>query len=127
MRKSFPSFGGVMLWDASQAYANSRYDLGIKNALVAAGATGFTYPACSAPAYVSGTDYSGGAQVSYGGYIWQAKWYASSTPANNPNGDWSASKLCLKLVLVYATKAFLISQCMWRKWITYNYQQAYDH
>ncbi|KAG6910589.1 hypothetical protein DXG01_009540 [Tephrocybe rancida] len=50
MRKSFPSFGGVMLWDASQAYANSRYDLAIKNSLVAAGGTGFTFPTCSAPA-----------------------------------------------------------------------------
>lgn len=26
-----------------------------------------------------------------GRYIWQAKWYASGTPANNPNSDWSAS------------------------------------
>lgn len=75
-----------MLWDASQAYgksqtllpvdvfmivfspiANNRYDLAIKNALAAAGGTGFTYPACSAPAYVSGQGYSGGSQVSYGG------------------------------------------------------------
>lgn len=86
MRKSFPSFGGVMLWDASQAYgnissndlkthllnstanvANSRYDKGIKDALVAAGGTGFDYPSCSAPAYASGTSYQGGSQVSYGG------------------------------------------------------------
>ncbi|KAK7694334.1 hypothetical protein QCA50_001517 [Cerrena zonata] len=67
MRKSFPSFGGVMLWDASQAYANDRYDLAVKNALTAAGGTGFTFPACSAPAFVSGTNYQGGSQVSFGG------------------------------------------------------------
>ncbi|KAG0701832.1 glycoside hydrolase family 18 protein [Suillus ampliporus] len=34
----YSSFGGVMLWDASQAYANSRYDVSVKNAL-----TGGTY------------------------------------------------------------------------------------
>lgn len=84
MRDSFPSFGGVMLWDASQAYgkplekrksivtdvhkkANDRYDVAIKNALTAAGGTGFTFPACSAPAFASGSGYSGGAQVSYNG------------------------------------------------------------
>ncbi|KAJ3512332.1 hypothetical protein NMY22_g15366 [Coprinellus aureogranulatus] len=93
MRKSFPSFGGVMLWDASQAYANNRYDRAVKNALVAAGGTGFTYPACSAPAYASGRQYTGGSQVSYGGYIWQAKWSASGTPAHTPSGEWSESLL----------------------------------
>ncbi|KAG2336552.1 glycoside hydrolase [Suillus weaverae] len=30
----YSSFGGVMLWDASQAYANSRYDVSVKNALL---------------------------------------------------------------------------------------------
>jgi len=84
MRKSFPSFGGVMLWDASQAYrkslflslsnvtssfviANGRYDLAVKNSLIAAGGTGFSYPSCTAPAYIAGTGYSGGSKVSYGG------------------------------------------------------------
>ncbi|KAF9014997.1 class III chitinase [Cyathus striatus] len=94
MRRSFPSFGGVMLWDASQAYANNRYDQAIKNALSSAGGTGFSYPACSAPAYVSGNSYSGGSQVSYNGYIWQAKWFASGAPASDPNGDWSAISAC---------------------------------
>ncbi|KAF8898407.1 class III chitinase [Infundibulicybe gibba] len=94
MRKSFPSFGGVMLWDASQAYANNRFDKGIKDALTAAGGTGFTFPACTAPAYVPGTNYPGASQVSSGGYIWQAKWFASSQPTSNPNGDWSAISAC---------------------------------
>ncbi|EGN97801.1 glycoside hydrolase family 18 protein [Serpula lacrymans var. lacrymans S7.3] len=94
MRKSFPSFGGVMLWDASQAYDNDRYDLGIKNALVAAGATGFTYPACTAPAYVSGSDYTGGSQVSYNGYMWQADYWTNATPSNSSSGDWSAISVC---------------------------------
>ncbi|OSC97688.1 carbohydrate-binding module family 5 protein [Trametes coccinea BRFM310] len=30
-RGNYSSFGGVMLWDASQAYANNRYDLQVKN------------------------------------------------------------------------------------------------
>ncbi|KAI0786086.1 glycoside hydrolase family 18 protein [Abortiporus biennis] len=94
MRQSFPSFGGVMLWDASQAYANSRYDLAIKTTLSAAGGTGFAFPSCSAPAFVSGTQYQGGSQVSFGGYIWQAKFFASSTPSNDPNGEWSAISAC---------------------------------
>lgn len=91
MRKSFPSFGGVMMWDASQAFgkspcrifagllnamhshlANSRYDLAVKNALSAAGGTGFTFPACSAPAFMSGTNYQGGSKVSFGGYVGRA-------------------------------------------------------
>ncbi|KAL5534553.1 hypothetical protein ACEPAG_1016 [Sanghuangporus baumii] len=94
MRNSFPSFGGVMLWDASQAVANDRFDVAIKNALTAAGGTGFTFPPCSAPAFVSGTSYTGGSQVSFDGYIWQAKFFASSTPANDPNNEWSAISAC---------------------------------
>ncbi|PFH49204.1 carbohydrate-binding module family 5 protein [Amanita thiersii Skay4041] len=85
MRHSFPSFGGVMLWDASQAYANNRYDKAIKDALVAAGGTGFTFPSCSAPAWVSGQAYTQGSK---------AKWWSSSQPASNPNGDWSAISAC---------------------------------
>ncbi|KAJ6542358.1 glycoside hydrolase superfamily [Mycena vulgaris] len=32
-RSQYSSFGGIMLWDASQAYANGRYDIAIKNIL----------------------------------------------------------------------------------------------
>ncbi|KAK7690719.1 hypothetical protein QCA50_005818 [Cerrena zonata] len=32
-RSMFSSFGGVMMWDASQAFANNRYDAAIKNVL----------------------------------------------------------------------------------------------
>jgi chitinase len=89
--------------------ANNRFDLAIKNALVAAGGTGFTFPTCSAAAYSTTGTYPGGSTVSYQGfvavcffkncinisnrYIWQAKWFASGAPAANPNGDWSASEL----------------------------------
>ncbi|KIM85514.1 carbohydrate-binding module family 5 protein [Piloderma croceum F 1598] len=94
MRNNFPSFGGIMLWDASEAYANNRYDQAIKEVLVAAGGTGFTYAACSAPDYASGTAYQAGSQVSYDGYIWQANYDASSTPTNDPNSEWSAISAC---------------------------------
>ncbi|KAG5646715.1 hypothetical protein DXG03_002397 [Asterophora parasitica] len=73
LRKSFSSFGGVMLWDASQAWVNNRFDLAIKNALVAAGGTGFTFPACTAPAFVPGKAYSAGDKTTYNGYIWQVR------------------------------------------------------
>ncbi|KAJ7071519.1 class III chitinase [Mycena amicta] len=86
MRKSFPSFGVVQ--------ENSRFDLAIKNALSAAGGTGFTFPSCSAAAYTTTGTYVGGSQVSYQGYIWQAKWFASGAPAANPNSDWSAISAC---------------------------------
>ena len=76
------------MWDASQAYGgfglvtvvslqiahdlhivNNRYDLAAKNTLVAAGGTGFTYPACSAPAYSTSGTYTAGNEVSYQGYV----------------------------------------------------------
>jgi len=48
--------------------ANNRYDQAIKKVLVAAGGTGFTYAACSAPEYAAGTAYQAGSQVSYDKY-----------------------------------------------------------
>ncbi|KAG7450237.1 class III chitinase [Guyanagaster necrorhizus] len=104
MRNSFPSFGGVMLWDASQAYANDRYDLAIKEALAAAGGVGFTYPACSAANYSTGSVYIASST---------AKWWTQSEPASNPNGDWSASS-SLPLLSVQGTEYsgfLLVSAC----------------
>ncbi|KAL0072200.1 Chitinase 2 [Marasmius tenuissimus] len=66
MRKSFPSFGGVMLWDASQAVVNNNYHKAIKNALVAAGGTGFEFPTCDAPSWTSGSNYPGNSK----GVVW---------------------------------------------------------
>jgi len=94
MRKSFPSFGGVMLWDISQAFQNNRFDLAIKNALVSAGGTGFTFPTCTASAFSSTATYVGGSQVTFQGYTWQAKFFASGAPTMNFNGDWSAISAC---------------------------------
>ncbi|EPT01410.1 hypothetical protein FOMPIDRAFT_96173 [Fomitopsis schrenkii] len=38
-QQNYSSFGGVMLWDASQAYANNRYDKAIKSYLTGSGAS----------------------------------------------------------------------------------------
>ncbi|KAF7312135.1 Glycoside hydrolase [Mycena indigotica] len=39
-RAKYSSFGGVMLWDASQAYANGRFDRAVKNIITTAGGGG---------------------------------------------------------------------------------------
>lgn len=64
-RKNFPSFGGVMFWDASQAYQNGRYDLATKTFLKSGGSCGGTYvfQACTAPAWSSTGNYPGGSTV----------------------------------------------------------------
>ncbi|KAJ6507000.1 glycoside hydrolase superfamily [Mycena sanguinolenta] len=41
-RAEFTSFGGIMLWDASQAYANERFDIQIKNIIAADGCSADT-------------------------------------------------------------------------------------
>lgn len=46
-RSQYSSFGGVMYWDASQAYANNRFDQAIKSAL---GGGSSVPPSSSAPA-----------------------------------------------------------------------------
>ncbi|KAI6039115.1 glycoside hydrolase family 18 protein [Pisolithus marmoratus] len=52
-QRQYSSFGGVMLWDASQAYANSRYDRAVKSALTAGGTVGATSAGTSSTAGVS--------------------------------------------------------------------------
>ncbi|KAG9047976.1 Chitinase 1 [Tulasnella sp. UAMH 9824] len=85
-RKNFPGFfGGVMFWDASQAYANGRYDKSTKTMLKSGKvctSTGqaITYQPCTAAAWSSTTAYGGGSQVKYQGYQWQAKWWTSGNP-----------------------------------------------
>ncbi|KAI0635520.1 glycoside hydrolase [Trametes polyzona] len=53
-RSQFSSFGGVMLWDASQAFANGRFDKAIKNALRQGGSS----PSSSAPVTVPTSSHS---------------------------------------------------------------------
>lgn len=60
-RKDFPSFGGVMFWDASQSYANGRYDQATKTFLKSGGSCGkaFTYQVGRAAARESMNDFDG--------------------------------------------------------------------
>ncbi|RCI03407.1 Chitinase 1 [Rhizopus stolonifer] len=53
MCERFPSFGGVLLWDASQAYNNRHIDSVLKNALCGGNQynDNFNYPLCTAPAF----------------------------------------------------------------------------
>ncbi|KAF7795681.1 hypothetical protein EIP86_006846 [Pleurotus ostreatoroseus] len=102
-KAQYSSFGGVMYWDISQAYANNRFDVAVKSA-VSGGAsapgnptttttpttaptttTTTTSPttvptsggSCSsANAWVSNVAYNGGDQVVYNGHLWTAKWWS---------------------------------------------------
>ncbi|CCO26599.1 Protein phosphatase 2C homolog 4 Short=PP2C-4 [Rhizoctonia solani AG-1 IB] len=93
-RSNFPSFGGVMFWDASQAYNNNRFDKAVKSFLGSTCGTTFNYPACDAPAWTASGQYPAGSKVTYQGYVWQAKWYASRAPTNDASGTWAPVKAC---------------------------------
>ncbi|KAF9270513.1 glycoside hydrolase family 18 protein [Marasmius fiardii PR-910] len=97
MRNSFPSFGGVMLWDASQAVHNGNYHTAIKNALVAAGGTGFNFPSCSGKQqWTSGTNYPGNSEVAFGGgHLWTANWWTQGDTPGGSSGAWKDSGACL--------------------------------
>jgi chitinase len=111
-----------MYWDASQAYNNARFDTSVKNSLVAAGGTGFTYPACTAPAYATGGNYPAGSQVTYNGcaghqalrldylprsvsYIWKARWFASGIPDANINDKYAVLDSAVLQKLTHRTAA----------------------
>lgn len=102
----YSSFGGVMLWDASQAYANNRYDESVKNALVqcdspttiassTATSTTVTTVITTSPApphtsctgikyWKKNSIYVKGDQVKHKGQLWMAKWW---TQDDIPGGD----------------------------------------
>ncbi|PIL27020.1 hypothetical protein GSI_10159 [Ganoderma sinense ZZ0214-1] len=46
-RSKYSSFGGIMLWDASQAYGNNRFDKAVKAALGQGGSASATTPSSS--------------------------------------------------------------------------------
>ncbi|KAI9311673.1 class III chitinase [Dichotomocladium elegans] len=95
-RQAFPSFGGVMFWDTSQAVANGRMDLGIKTAMGnCQHKSSFLFQPCSAPSWdPSGRLYTAGNQVSHNVYIWEALWSASSEPTSSPTSDWMPVSAC---------------------------------
>ncbi|KAF8074680.1 glycoside hydrolase [Lyophyllum atratum] len=122
-RAQYSSFGGIMLWDASQAYANGRYDVAIKNAMGAGtgGTTVTTPPPTTTPtstptttkttttssgsggcagtaAWNSGVAYVGGNQVTYGGHLWTAKWWTQADIPGGPAGVWTDNGACFAKV-----------------------------
>lgn len=95
LRSSFPSFGGVMIWDASQAVANANFQVSVKNTLTSGGScAAFKYPACSAPAWSASGTYPTGSTVTYDSYIWQARYYGSGTPTASDTGSWVPISAC---------------------------------
>ncbi|KAF8311069.1 class III chitinase [Clavulina sp. PMI_390] len=95
LQKKFPSFGGVMFWDESQAYVNGRFDTGVKNAITASGScSSFVYPSCTAQAWSASGNYAAGAQVTYDNYIWQARYAASGTPTPGDFTSWLPISAC---------------------------------
>ncbi|KAL5523339.1 CHT2_1 [Sanghuangporus sanghuang] len=118
-RAQFSSFGGVMMWDASQAYANSRYDIAAKNAMTGGTAapsssstrptsTTTTTPATSttstaAPtasgcagvaAWSNSIAYTGGSQVTFNGHLWTAKWWSFDDTPGGAAGVWTDNGPC---------------------------------
>ncbi|KAF9518670.1 carbohydrate-binding module family 5 protein [Hydnum rufescens UP504] len=93
---AFPHFGGIMYWDASQAWANNDFQQSVRSTLKTYGSCGqqFTYPECSAPAWTASENYPGGSQVSYQNYIWQTKYFGSGTPVPSDTGSWVPVSAC---------------------------------
>ncbi|KAF4571382.1 Chitinase 1 [Pleurotus pulmonarius] len=123
-RNQFSSFGGIMLWDASQAFANNRFDRAIKNAIrTSGGGSGTTAPppppptttppATTPPAttpqpttsvgtgscagvasWVSNIAYVGGSQVVFNGHLWTAKWWSQADTPGGAAGVWTDNGAC---------------------------------
>ncbi|OZJ05365.1 hypothetical protein BZG36_01538 [Bifiguratus adelaidae] len=96
--RSFSSFGGIMLWDASQAEANNGYAQAIKQTLKSNSSCGSTSTLanCTADAWTAGNNYQAGARVAHTGFVWEAKWSASSEPGNasGEQSEWMAVQEC---------------------------------
>ncbi|KAJ7637592.1 glycoside hydrolase family 18 protein [Mycena polygramma] len=112
-RAQFSSFGGIMLWDASQAYANGRFDQQVKNVLATAGGgTGTTTTppphsttststggSCAGvAAWVSTIAYVGGSRVTYNGRLYQANWWSQADVPTGASGDWADLGACTSLL-----------------------------
>ncbi|KAF9007657.1 glycoside hydrolase superfamily [Cyathus striatus] len=96
----YPSFGGIMLWDASQAYGNGRYDVAVKSAL---GSGGSGSPGTTSTSRTTTTTatrklhrltYQGGNQVTYNGHLWTAKWWSHADVPGGTAGVWTDGGIC---------------------------------
>ncbi|KAK7454563.1 Chitinase 2 [Stygiomarasmius scandens] len=118
-QSQFSSFGGAMLWDASQAFANNRYDISVKNAMTGGtspapptttsrpatttttsrpGSTSTSVPAngncAGVAAWQSSVAYQGGSTVTFNGHLWQAKWWSQADQPGGAAGDWTDLGAC---------------------------------
>ncbi|KAH8100033.1 glycoside hydrolase [Cristinia sonorae] len=123
-RSQFSSFGGVMMWDASQAFANGRFDAAVKAALGGGSAPPpapppsstkppTTPPPTSAPptstsapppptsgscagvnAWVGNVAYNGGDRVVFNAHLWTAKWWSFGDTPGGAAGDWQDDGAC---------------------------------
>ncbi|RUS14481.1 glycoside hydrolase superfamily [Endogone sp. FLAS-F59071] len=86
------AFGGIMFWDASQAWQNpvgsKNYAQGTKAFLKSFGCSASSLPACTALAYNPGSDYSGNSEVTISGYTFINRWW---TQGDNPATDFDTS------------------------------------
>ncbi|KAG6916194.1 hypothetical protein DXG01_008076 [Tephrocybe rancida] len=132
-RSAYSSFGGIMLWDASQAYANGRYDQQIKSAMGAGGSTGTTTTkpttttksttsttkttsttptttvgtgSCSTvSAWSAATTYVGGQQATYTGHLWYAQWWTLGDIPGGAAGVWLDKGACSSFATSHAAAA----------------------
>ncbi|RDB15802.1 Chitinase 1 [Hypsizygus marmoreus] len=108
-RSQYSSFGGIMLWDASQAYGNNRFDRAVKSAL-AGGGSGTTptpTPTSTPPggggcsgvgAWVSTSIYTNGNKVTYNGRLWTAKWWTQGDVPGGAADVWTNGGACFAKV-----------------------------
>ncbi|ORX97030.1 glycoside hydrolase, partial [Basidiobolus meristosporus CBS 931.73] len=96
-RANFTSFGGIMFWDASQAWGNmvgnGNYAQGVKQFLKGNGGCHFkpSLPACtSVPTWAASDSYPGQSVVSYEGYFWKALWWVQGQKPGAGSGYWNA-------------------------------------
>ncbi|KAK9687388.1 Chitinase 2, partial [Basidiobolus ranarum] len=100
-RSKFSSFGGVMFWDASQAWANEvpggNYAQVTKQFLREGGSCNAKpdLPSCNtAEVWSPSSSYPGGSVVAHSGYIWKALWWVQGQEPGPSSGYWSAINGC---------------------------------
>ncbi|PPR01950.1 hypothetical protein CVT24_011099 [Panaeolus cyanescens] len=121
-KATYSSFGGVMLWDVSQAYGNNRFDVAIKNAITGGTTAPTTVPPSPTPTtprptstqpptttqppsngscagvagWVSNIAYQGGSQVVYkdSGHLWTASWWSQADVPGGAAGVWVDKGAC---------------------------------
>ncbi|TDL18256.1 glycoside hydrolase [Rickenella mellea] len=103
-KAQYSSFGGVMLWDASQAYANNPFDISAKNARTGGSSSSSnsqspTSNTCSnVLPWSSSIAYTGGMQVVYNDdnsdHLWTAKEWSEANFPGGAAGLWTDDGSC---------------------------------